>query len=85
MDCTVLLPCLNEEANIACVTDEIAAWIAGRGLNGEILVIDNGSSDRSAEVAEAHGAKVVREMRRGYGHALRRGFAEAKGEIIIKE
>jgi hypothetical protein len=53
------------------------------GTPGEVIVVDNGSTDRSIEVAEQAGARVVHERRRGYGQAYLRGFAEARGEFIV--
>lgn len=66
---SVVIPCLNEAENIEeCVT---RAWTALRehGIAGEVVVADNGSSDGSAEIAAAAGARVVEERRRGYGSA----------------
>jgi glycosyltransferase involved in cell wall biosynthesis len=80
---SVVMPCLNEEETVAtCVTKAIS-WLDGRGLAGEVLVVDNGSIDDSARLAEAAGARVVSESRRGYGAALRRGFAEARGDWLV--
>jgi hypothetical protein len=80
---SVVIPCLNEEANIeACV---IAALEAMReaGIPGEVVVADNASDDRSAELAAAAGARVVSEPRRGYGSAYLAGFAAARGRYIV--
>jgi glycosyltransferase involved in cell wall biosynthesis len=80
---SVVIPCLNEEGNIAeCVHAAHAALVAA-GLLGEVLVVDNASEDRSAEFARAAGARVVYEARRGYGQAYLAGFAEARGEYIV--
>jgi hypothetical protein len=68
---SVLIPALNEEASLPLVLADIP-----RPLVGDVLVVDNGSHDRTAEVAQAHGARVVRESRRGYGSACLRGLAE---------
>jgi hypothetical protein len=57
--------------------------MAEAGLSGEVLVCDNGSSDRSREVARAEGARVVEETRQGYGYALRRGIDEAHGQYVV--
>jgi glycosyltransferase involved in cell wall biosynthesis len=80
---TVVLPCLNEERAIGSVIDEAWEGIASTTLEGEVVVVDNGSTDRSVEIAEQHGARVVHEPRRGYGSAYLRGLAEARGEIIV--
>src|SRR6185503_8846539 len=50
---------------------------------GEVVVVDNGSTDRSAEIASAAGARVIHERRRGYGQAYLRGFSEARGDYIV--
>jgi glycosyltransferase involved in cell wall biosynthesis len=78
-----VIPCLNEAESIqACVR---AAWKSLRegGYAGEVIVVDNGSGDDSAELAEAAGAHVVHETRRGYGSAYLAGFAAAQGECIV--
>lgn len=82
-DITILMPCLNEESNIAFCVDQAKIYINSNGLSGEILVIDNDSTDQSAELAFAHGATVIKEHRRGYGRALRTGLDAAQGEVII--
>jgi glycosyltransferase involved in cell wall biosynthesis len=53
------------------------------GIHGEVLVVDNGSNDRSVELALAAGARVAHQSLKGYGNALRKGFAEARGRFII--
>jgi glycosyltransferase involved in cell wall biosynthesis len=79
---SVVIPCLNEEASIGQVVDAALAGIADIGAGGEVIVVDNGSTDRSVEIAREHGARVVAESHRGYGSALRRGFACARHEIL---
>jgi len=80
---SVVIPCLNEEENIErCVLSALAALRTG-GLEGEVLVVDNDSDDRSAELAERAGARVILEPRRGYGSAYLAGFAAAKGAYIV--
>ncbi len=66
----LLMPALNEEQALAQVLDGLP-----RGLFARVLVVDNGSTDRTAEVARAHGAEVVPEPRRGYGQACLTGLA----------
>ena len=83
IDISVVLPCLNEEATVAsCVTDALS-YFKRAGLRGEVIVVDNGSTDRSKEEAENAGARVLEERRRGYGAAHLRGFAESRGRYIV--
>jgi glycosyltransferase involved in cell wall biosynthesis len=80
---SVVIPCLNEEASIQrCVTEARGA-LEGQGWEGEVIVADNGSDDRSAEIARDAGALVIHEPRRGYGSAYRAGFAAAQGDYIV--
>ncbi len=75
---SVVIPALNEEAAIGSVVSEVP-----RHLVTEIIVVDNGSTDRTAEVAAA-GARVVREPRRGYGSACLAGaLAATDAEILV--
>lgn len=74
---TVIIPCLNEEQGIAEVLKRMPEFV------DEIIVVDNGSTDRSSEVARGFGAKVIREDVRGYGRAYKTGFASASGDIVI--
>ena len=83
LDLTILMPCLNEEGNIAFCIDQAQFYLASRGLSGEVLIVDNNSTDRSASIATAHGARVISEPVAGYGRALRTGLAAAKGDVII--
>jgi glycosyltransferase involved in cell wall biosynthesis len=80
---SVVMPCLNESETVgACVTTALKTLRQLR-ISGEVVVVDNGSNDGSAEIARCAGARVVTESRRGYGCALRRGVAEAKAPFII--
>jgi glycosyltransferase involved in cell wall biosynthesis len=74
---TVIIPCLNEEEAIPLVLRDVPDFV------DEVLVVDNNSTDRTAEVAAALGAKVVTERLPGYGRAYKRGFKVATGDIII--
>ena len=78
-----VLPCLNEARTIVACIREIQACIAEHGLAAEIVVADNGSSDGSAELAAAAGARVVRAAERGYGAALSAGFDAARGKYLV--
>src|SRR3954453_10028859 len=80
---SVVIPCLNEAENIeACVQRAIEA-IDAAGLDGEVVVSDNNSTDGSGPLAEAAGARFVHEARPGYGSAYLSGFAAARGEYIV--
>jgi glycosyltransferase involved in cell wall biosynthesis len=83
LDVSVVIPCLDEAETIGvCVQKALAAMERG-DLSGEVIVVDNGSTDRSAEIAATHGATVVSEPRRGYGSAYLAGLAQARGRYIV--
>jgi len=80
---TILMPCLNEAATVAGCVGKARDFLRRAGIEGEVLVADNGSSDGSAERAAAAGARVVGVADRGYGAALRAGVEAAKGRYVI--
>src|SRR5213595_3780459 len=80
---SVVIPCLDEAETIAeCVTTARAV-LEESGLTGEVIVVDNGSSDGSGDLARAAGALVVEEPRRGYGSAYLAGLGVAQGDYIV--
>jgi glycosyltransferase involved in cell wall biosynthesis len=83
MELTVVLPCLNEAETLAVCIRKAKASIAGLGIDGEVVVADNGSTDGSQDIARAEGARVVDVPIRGYGAALTAGIADAEGEFVI--
>jgi len=80
---SVIIPCLNEAQNIEQCVDAARRAIERSGLRGEVIVADNGSEDGSAELAQRAGARVVHELRRGYGSAYIAGFAAATGTYVV--
>jgi glycosyltransferase involved in cell wall biosynthesis len=74
---TVIIPCLNEEQGVEKVLRAMPEFV------DEVIVVDNASTDRTADVASALGAHVIREDVRGYGRSYKRGFACATGDIIV--
>jgi glycosyltransferase involved in cell wall biosynthesis len=80
---SVVIPCLDEAATIAeCVT-RARAVLRESGLEGEVIVVDNGSADGSGDLARAAGALIVEEPRRGYGSAYLAGLSVASGDYIV--
>jgi len=80
---SVVIPALNEEESIETVVKAIPKGeLNEMGFDVQILVVDNGSEDRTGELARQAGADVIVEPRVGYGRALKTGFSHATGEII---
>jgi glycosyltransferase involved in cell wall biosynthesis len=80
---SVVIPCLNEADTLAACLQKAQQALLENGIEGEVLVADNGSTDGSIEIAERLGARVVRVPERGYGRALMGGFEAARGRFII--
>src|SRR5215213_12021795 len=80
---SIVIPCLNEEGNIERCVALARAVLDAHGIDGEVVVADNASDDRSADLAAAAGARVVTEPRRGYGSAYLAGFNAARGRYIV--
>jgi hypothetical protein len=80
---SVVLPCFNEAAAISATVAEARRGLASAGVAGEVLVVDNGSTDGSAALALTAGARVVEEPRQGYGAALAAGISAARGDTIV--
>lgn len=74
---TVIIPCLNEEQGVEQVLRRLPDFV------DQTIVVDNGSTDRTSEVARNFGAQVIREDVRGYGRSYKTGFASATGDLII--
>jgi glycosyltransferase involved in cell wall biosynthesis len=80
---SIVMPCLNEADTLAACIRKAFLGIEKSGVEGEVIVADNGSTDGSIEIAESLGARVVRVPEKGYGSALMGGIAEAKGGFVI--
>jgi glycosyltransferase involved in cell wall biosynthesis len=74
---TVVIPCLNEEKGIVKVLSRMPSFV------DEVIVVDNNSTDRTAEVAKNLGARVLHEEVRGYGRAYKTGLMQSRGDIIV--
>jgi glycosyltransferase involved in cell wall biosynthesis len=83
LEVSVVIPCLNEEHTVGVCVAKARTALDRLGAPGEVVVVDNGSTDRSAAVAAAAGARVVPETRRGYGQAYLSGFAAARGRYLV--
>jgi glycosyltransferase involved in cell wall biosynthesis len=80
---TVVMPCLNEAETLATCIRKAQEGFAAAGIEGEVLVADNGSTDGSIEIAKTHGARVEHVTAKGYGNALRGGIAAARTPWVI--
>jgi glycosyltransferase involved in cell wall biosynthesis len=80
---SVVIPCLNEAESIEECVARARAALDQNELRGEVVVVDNNSTDGSGDIATAAGARVVRETRPGYGSAYLAGFAAARGRYIV--
>lgn len=80
---SVVMPCLNEAETVATCIRKAQRALDTSGLDGEVIVADNGSSDGSAEIARACGARVVPVAERGYGAAIMGGVGAARGRYVV--
>ncbi len=81
---SIIFPALNEEETIEKIIDEVPIEkIEGRGYRAEIIVVDNGSTDKTREIAEAKGARVITEPNRGKGRAMRTAFESVSGDFVF--
>lgn len=83
LELTILMPCLDEAETLATCVRKAQAFLAGSGVQGEVLVADNGSVDGSQAIAQQEGARVVDVTERGYGAALKAGIQAARGRYIV--
>lgn len=80
---SIVMPCLNEEETLGTCIEKVQGTLKSLGLEGEIVVSDNGSTDDSVSIAERLGVRVVHASVRGYGAAYMTGFDAARGRYIV--
>ncbi len=83
MELTIVMPCLNEAETVATCVHKAVGFLAESGIDGEVVVADNGSTDGSQRLATDAGARVVPIAEKGYGNALMGGIAAARGTYVI--
>lgn len=83
LEVSVVMPCLNEEETVGICIRKAKETMEKAQIKGEIVISDNGSTDRSVEIAESLGARVVHQPEKGYGNAYIKGLTEAKGKYIV--
>jgi len=83
MDISVILPVVNERENLDILIPRLKSLLNNARLDGEIVVVDGGSTDGTWESAAAHGVRVVSERGKGYGAAIQTGFEEARGDWVL--
>jgi glycosyltransferase involved in cell wall biosynthesis len=82
-DVSIVIPCLNEAETLAAVIRKARTGFTRLGINGEVIVADNGSSDGSQTIATTEGARLVHVPERGYGAALHGGISAALSEFVV--
>jgi glycosyltransferase involved in cell wall biosynthesis len=80
---SVIFPCLNEEKSVGFCIKKVLDIFKSEEIDGEVIVVDNGSRDKSVDVAIRKGARVLHESKKGYGNAYIKGLREVKGDFII--
>jgi hypothetical protein len=83
LELSIVLPCLNEAETLETCIRKASKSLAELGVEGEVVIADNGSTDGSQEIARRAGARVVDVPRRGYGAALMAGIEAARGEYVL--
>src|SRR5919109_90958 len=80
---TVMIPALNEAANLDHILPQLKSALAALGPSHEVLVVDGGSSDGTQDIVRKHGARLISQKRPGFGGAYVAGFEQARGEYLV--
>jgi len=83
VEVSIVIPCLNEAETVGVCVEKAVRWIRTKGIRGEVIIADNGSTDGSRDIAIAKGARAVAIPNKGYGNALMGGIAEAQRRFVI--
>lgn len=83
IEVSIVLPCLNEELTVGICVQKAVYFLQKNRIEGEVIVVDNGSTDSSKDIAIKSGARVIQVAEKGYGVTLRGGFDNAQGKFII--
>lgn len=83
MELTILMPCLNEEKTVLICISKAFDFLSSNNIYGEVLIVDNGSTDNSISLIKKTNARIVHAKQRGYGAAIIKGIKEARGKYII--
>jgi glycosyltransferase involved in cell wall biosynthesis len=83
VEVSIVMPCLNEAETIATCIRKAQQSLNELGIEGEIVIADNGSTDGSQRIATESGARVISVESRGYGSAIRGGIAAARGKYVV--
>lgn len=81
---SIIIPAYNEELNIGCVINDVYSVLDKYGFSYEVIVVDDGSTDKTAEISEGYGVRLLSNGKNsGKGSALIKGFRNAKGDILV--
>jgi glycosyltransferase involved in cell wall biosynthesis len=83
IELSVVIPCLNEDETLEICIRKALTSFKQMNIHGEVVIADNGSTDRSVSIAESLGARVIHQPLKGYGNALHKGILESRGKYII--
>ena len=83
IELSIIMPCLNEAETLAVCIGKALGFLERTGIDGEVLIADNGSTDGSPQIAREAGARVVAVAEKGYGRAFRGGIESAMGRYVI--